>query len=172
MMVLWLMAAASAAPEMIPAEVFDAVKNASTPTADDVSLPMQDGSTFHLTDAKGHDLVVAFWASWCAPCRHELPALSKWAKANPDVRIVAVNVDRDRKDADRFVSAVRFDLPVGYDPDAKQLGRYGVTSMPTMFLFDENGVFQWSHTGFSAERQFQELDRALRGPEPTKAGAK
>jgi thiol-disulfide isomerase/thioredoxin len=161
MIVLWCAAAAWAAPEMIPAEVFDAIKNEQAPAIDDVEIPMHDGSTFHLADAKGQKLVVAFWASWCAPCRHELPALSKWAKANPYVRVVAVNVDRDRADAERFLQSVRFDLPVGYDPDAKQLGRYGVTSMPTMFLFDEAGAFLWRHTGFNDKKGFQELDRQL-----------
>ena len=132
-------------------------------------LAMHDGSTFHLSGEKGHQVVVAFWASWCSPCRRELPALAKWAKANPDVHIVAVNVDRNRADADRFLSSVHFDLPVGYDADAKELGRYGVTSMPTMFLFDEKGALAWKHTGFNEERGFQELEAALHGAKPTGA---
>jgi thiol-disulfide isomerase/thioredoxin len=127
---------------------------------------MHDGSTFHLSGEKGHQVVVAFWASWCSPCRRELPALAKWAKTNPDVHIVAVNVDRNRADADRFLSSVHFDLPVGYDPDAKELGRYGVTSMPTMFLFDDKGALAWKHTGFNEDRGFQELVDALRGAKP------
>ncbi len=163
MILLWWLMAAQAAPEMIPAELFDALKNESAEPGADIVLPMHDGSTFRLSGEKGHQVVVAFWASWCSPCRHELPALAKWAKANTDVRIVAVNVDRNRADADRFLSSVRFDLPVSYDPDAKELGRYGVTSMPTMFLFDERGVLAWKHSGFNEDRGFQELEEALRG---------
>jgi thiol-disulfide isomerase/thioredoxin len=160
MIVLWTVAAAWAAPEMIPAELFDALKNGA-PAATDITLPMKDGSTFHLADARGQDVVIAFWASWCSPCRHELPALAKWSKTHPEVRIVAVTVDRDRAQADQFLSSVRFDLPVAYDPDAKELGRYGVTAMPTMFVFDEKGAFLWSHAGFNETRGFQDLERAL-----------
>jgi thiol-disulfide isomerase/thioredoxin len=165
MILLCSLIAAQAAPEMIPEDLFEALKNESVESGD-IVLPLHDGSTFHLSGEKGHQVVVAFWASWCSPCRHELPALAKWAKANPDVRIVAVNVDRNRADADRFLSSVRFDLPVGYDPDAKELGRYGVTSMPTMFLFDEKGALSWKHTGFNEDRGFQELEEALHGTKP------
>jgi thiol-disulfide isomerase/thioredoxin len=162
MILLCVLVAAQATPEMIPEDLFETLENESAAPGD-IVLPMHDGSTFHLSGEKGHKVIVAFWASWCSPCRHELPALAKWAKTNPDVRIVAVNVDRNRADADRFLSSVHFDLPVGYDPDAKELGRYGVTSMPTMFLFDEKGALAWKHTGFSEERGFQELEEALHG---------
>ena len=165
MILLCSLIAAHAAPEMIPEDLFETLKNGSVEPAD-IVLPMHDGSTFHLSGEKGHQVVVAFWASWCSPCRRELPALAKWAKANPNVHIVAVNVDRSRADADRFLSSVRFDLPVGYDPDAKELGRYGVTSMPTMFLFDQSGALAWKHTGFNEERGFQELEEALHGDKP------
>jgi thiol-disulfide isomerase/thioredoxin len=163
-MILWWAAAAWAAPEMIPADVFDAAKNGARSTPGDVTIPMHDGTTFHLADAKGQWVIVAFWASWCGPCRHELPALATWSKANPDVRVVAVSVDRAQADADKFLSSVHFDLPVGYDPDAKQLGHYGVSSMPTMFLFDKTGKMSWSHTGYSEEHGFDELEAALGHP--------
>ena len=166
MILLCSLVAAHAAPEMIPEDLFDALKNESGEPGADIVLAMHDGSTFHLSGERGHPVVVAFWASWCSPCRRELPALAKWAKANPDVHIVAVNVDRNRVDADRFLSSVRFDLPVGYDPDAKELGRHGVTSMPTMFLFDPSGALAWKHTGFNEERGFQELEEALHGDKP------
>ena len=77
------------------------------------------------------------------------------------MKVVAVNVDRERPPAEKFLSRVRFDLPVAFDPDAVQLGRYGVISMPTMFLFDGSGNLAWQHTGYSKERGFTELDKAL-----------
>lgn len=160
---LLLLGVALAAPEMIPEDVF---KSMSAPRQGDVStleLPLDGGGTFRMADQQGKPVLLSFWASWCAPCRRELPALSEWAKSHPDVSIVAVNVDREQTEAHKFLEAVHFDLPVAFDPDAAHLGKYGVTSMPTMFLFDKKGQLSWRHTGFSQEKGFVELDAAIGG---------
>jgi thiol-disulfide isomerase/thioredoxin len=149
---------------MIPAELFAAVK-AATPTASALAVPfpLRDGGTFSLGAERGHPVLLSFWASWCAPCRRELPALAKWATAHPEVKIIAVNVDRTRPEADRFLTAVSFDLPVAFDPDARVLGAYGAISMPTMFLFDGQGELVWRHAGYSEQKGFTELEAALGG---------
>lgn len=152
----------NAAPEMIPIEVFEAARQAA-PSGAPIELALRDGGTFRLADQQGSPVILAFWASWCAPCRVELPALSAWSKSHPEVKVVAVNVDRGRPPADRFLASVHFDLPVAFDPDAKHLGQYGVSSMPTMFLFDGRGRMAWQHTGYSRETGFAELDAALAG---------
>lgn len=164
MIVPLLLSAAWAAPEMIPLEVFRAATTTEVDSATtDVEIPLRDGGTFTLSEHRGRPVLLTFWASWCGPCRLELPALTEWSAAHPDVAVYAVSVDRDRKDAERFIQQVRFDLPVAFDPDSKHLGRYGVTSMPTMFLFDAEGELAWRHTGYSRERGFTELDAALGG---------
>lgn len=161
MLLFLLSRPANAAPEMIPVEVFEAARAPAVREA--IELPLKDGGTFRLAEQAGSKVILAFWASWCAPCRLELPALSVWSKEHPDVRVVAVNVDRARPPADRFLNAVKFDLPVAFDPDANHLGQYGVSSMPTMFLFDRTGTLAWQHTGYSQETGFSELDAALGG---------
>ncbi len=160
---MWILftATALAAPEMIPVEVFEAAKSAGLDEhATDVEIPLRDGGTFRLSEHAGRPVLLAFWASWCGPCRLELPALSEWGSAHPDVAIYAVSVDKQRADAERFMKSVAFDLPVAFDPEARHLGRYGVISMPTMFLFDGEGSLAWQHTGYSRERGFTELDAA------------
>ncbi|MFZ5476663.1 MAG: TlpA family protein disulfide reductase [Myxococcota bacterium] len=157
-----LVAAAHAAPEMIPLDVFQQA-TAEVDVAPDIEIELREGGTFRLADQRGKRVLLSFWASWCAPCRKELPALSEFAKQHPDVVILAVNVDRNRKDAQGFLDKVHFDLPVAFDPDAKNLGKYGVISMPTMFLFDRKGALAWRHTGFSEEKGFTELEAALGG---------
>jgi thiol-disulfide isomerase/thioredoxin len=160
----WWLGAAWATPEMIPLEVFEAAKDAH-PDAEAVAIeiPLRDGGTFRLADHRGRPVVLAFWASWCGPCRAELPALSDWSEEHPEVDVLAVNVDRQRQPAERFMSSVRFDLPVAFDPDAEHLGRYGVQSMPTTFLFDRAGALAWQHTGYSQQKGFTELEAALGG---------
>jgi thiol-disulfide isomerase/thioredoxin len=154
--------AALAAPEMIPADVFEAAKSAPAPSGPvDFTMPLRGGGTFTSAEHRGKPVLLTFWASWCGPCRLELPALSTWAQSHPDVTVLAVNVDRAQPLAERFLQSVQFSLPVAFDPDAKQLGQYGVTSMPTMFLFDRTGAMAWQHTGYSQERGFSELDAAI-----------
>lgn len=160
-MLLLLAPLALAAPEMIPEEAWKAATETPEAAAADFEIPLQDGGTFVMAEQKGKPVLLSFWASWCGPCRRELPALSTWAADNPHVAVLAVNVDRTRDSAQRFLKAVHFGLPVAYDPDAAHLGQYGVTSMPTMFLFDGKGNLAWRHTGYSEERGFSELDAAL-----------
>jgi thiol-disulfide isomerase/thioredoxin len=155
---------ALAEPEMIPLEVFEQARS-RTPGAEAsaVEIPLRDGGTFQLAQHQGSPVLLTFWASWCGPCRLELPALSAWSQQHPEVHVVAVNVDRTRPPAERFLQSVRVGLPVAFDPEAKHLGQYGAISMPTMFLFDGRGQLAWQHTGYSQEKGFAELEQALLG---------
>jgi len=152
---------ALAEPEMIPMEVFQPPAAVDAPT--NVALTLKDGGEFRMEEHRGSPVLLTFWASWCSPCRRELPALGAFAKQNPGLYILAVNVDRTRPDAEQFLSRIRFDLPVAFDPDSRFLGAYGVTSMPTMMLYDSSGQLAWQHTGYSEEKGFEELTAALRG---------
>ncbi|MCB9662735.1 MAG: TlpA family protein disulfide reductase [Alphaproteobacteria bacterium] len=154
-----VLSAAQAAPEMIPLEEVDLVGR----TAPELSLPLRGGGSFDLAQARGKPVVLSFWASWCGPCRQELPALSDLASRRDDVTIVAVNVDRESKDAERFLSQVRVDLPVALDPEATALGAYEVASMPTTFVVDRNGTLKWRKVGYSSDNGLDELIAVLDG---------
>lgn len=155
-------AAAPRGPEMIPIEALDLLNK----PAPEFDLKTLDGGSFKLADQRGKPLVLSFWASWCGPCRQELPALSELQKQRSDVKIVAVNVDRDPKMAEKFLAQVKVELPIIWDPDSVALGQYEVLSMPTMFLLDKNLVVRFRKTGFSQERGLVELIAALDGKPP------
>lgn len=150
--------AARAAPEMVPLDAFNA---AADPVVKDFELPLLAGGSFHLAEHKGKPVVLSFWASWCGPCRKELPALSAFAGTHPELTFIAVNVDRDRAAADKFLGSVAVNLPIAFDPDAKALGSYGVTSMPTLFVIDRKGQLHWRHAGYGEEKGLTELEAAL-----------
>jgi thiol-disulfide isomerase/thioredoxin len=159
MSLIWMaMATAVAAgPEMIPEADADLVGR----TAPAFEAPLLRGGEFDLEDARGKPVVLSFWASWCGPCRLELPALDALQQARPDIAIYAVNVDRERGAAERFLRSVPISLPVVWDNTALALGQYDVTSMPTMFLLDANGTIKLRKTGFSKENGLKELEAAL-----------
>jgi len=150
---------AHAAPELIPEEAMANVLIGRT--APDFEAQQADGSPFTLSDTRGQPVLLTFWASWCGPCRAELPDLATYQKEHPELAVFAVNVDRERRQADVFLRQVPFDLPIVWDNNSEAMGQYDVLSMPTMFLLDANGTLKWRKTGYSRQNGFTELDAAL-----------
>jgi cytochrome c biogenesis protein CcmG/thiol:disulfide interchange protein DsbE len=122
---------------------------------------LEGAAPFRLSELRGKPVIVAFWASWCSPCRYELPALSAFMRGRRDVEAIAVNVDRTREEALAFLARTPLELPVVLDSQAVSLGRYGVSSMPTTFLVDSHGTVKWKRVGFNREHGIQELAEAL-----------
>ena len=156
---LLLSTPALAGPEMIPLEVVEVIGRTAPP----IKLSTLDGRDFDLEAYRGKPVVLAFWASWCTPCRKELPALDAMAKRRDDVHVFAVNVDRVRGKAERFLRDVPVDMPVVWDNEAVVMGQLDVTSMPTTFVVDSQGTLKWSKTGFSTETGLTELEATLDG---------
>ena len=156
---LWLLLAqlAFAAPEMIPEEDTNLVGR----TAPEIEAPMIGGD-FRLSDHRGKPVVLSFWASWCGPCRQELPALDELQKSRPDIAVFAVNVDREKGKAMNFLKQVKIDLPVVWDHDSIALGAYQVLSMPTVIVVDGKGTVKLVKVGFSRERKLSEIEAVLK----------
>lgn len=159
MALLWFLAAtlSVAAPEMIPEDAVQVIGR----TAPEMVLPTLDGGDFDLAEHRGKPVVLAFWASWCGPCRRELPALDTFAKERGDIAVFAVNVDRERRLAQRFMERTPFDLPVVWDNESLIMGQLDVVSMPSLFLIDARGTIKWRKAGFNADEPFSELKKAL-----------
>jgi cytochrome c biogenesis protein CcmG/thiol:disulfide interchange protein DsbE len=158
---LWLAlwSLASAAPEMIPEQDVDVVGR----TAPTMQLRTLDGADFDLQALRGKPVVLSFWASWCTPCRQELPALDKLAAERTDIHVYAVNVDKQRHLAQKFLEKVPLDMPVVWDNESVAMGQYDVVSMPTMFVIDANGTVKWRKSGYSTKKGLAEVETALDG---------
>ena len=114
----------------------------------------KSGKAMTLSQFKGKVVVLTFGASWCAPCKKELPAFDKLAidlvrnKKLP-VRFVAINVDSELAAGKRFVGGLGLDcIFTGYDPRSKTAVVYGPAAMPTTFIIDKKGIVRHVHKGF------------------------
>lgn len=103
-----------------------------------------------LAALKGQVVYVDFWAAWCAPCRESFPWMNRMqAEFGRDgLIIIAVNVDRDRADAERFLHDHPAQFRILYDPQGQLPEKFGVRVMPTSFLIDRNGSVSARHEGF------------------------
>jgi peroxiredoxin len=121
--------------------------------APEFSATTLDGQTVSLADFRGKKkVVVSFWASWCGPCRLEMPALIQFYKKNhtasSDFELLAVSIDEDTKEATDFASAQKLNFPVLLDPTQKVANAYNVDGIPTMFVIDKEGKIIYGKIGY------------------------
>ena len=102
----------------------------------------------------GRVVYLDFWASWCVPCRQSFAWMMEQQAqlAEQGLTIVTVNVDRDRKAADRFLAKLKCELPVIYDPDGKIAAAYQLEAMPSSFIYGRDGTLRASLIGFEPEK--------------------
>ena len=99
-----------------------------------------DGERVRLADFEGRPLVVNFWASWCVPCRKEMPALQAAAeRLDGEVAFVGINHQDGRSPAAEFEHDVGVRYPSGYDPGGAVARDFGVVGLPTTVLVDARG---------------------------------
>jgi thiol-disulfide isomerase/thioredoxin len=125
-----------------------------------------DGKPVALAELRGAPVLLNVWATWCEPCRHELPALNALRDrfASRGLRVIAASVDRERSREQIAGLARRLgrDLEVWHDPDDRASVAFGVTTLPTTLLFDADGVLAWRRDGAVAAGDHA-LERAIEG---------
>lgn len=128
-------------------------------------LPTRDGKTLGTATLRGRIVLINFWASWCGPCRTEMPVLNQLAKqyAARGVTIVGVNVEPERQPALEWLKTTPVNFPVLFDADSKVSTAYQVTGMPTTVILDRKGVVRYVHKSYApgAENEYLDQIRAL-----------
>jgi thiol-disulfide isomerase/thioredoxin len=94
-----------------------------------------DGGTFRVRDARGHMLFLDFYASWCEPCKVELPLVEAWAKNHPDVLVVPVDVGEPRPVVEAFARKMGL-RGVAYDPRDTAYVMWSLQGYPTVVVID------------------------------------
>lgn len=126
--------------------------------APDFALTDLNGHEWRLVELRGAWVVLSFWATWCVPCRVELPALQDFAARHPEVIVLAIN----HREADSTVRAFALEhdlrMAIPLDPSSNLLAAYQVVGLPYTVLVDAAGSIAWRQFGPVA---LEALDAAL-----------
>jgi peroxiredoxin len=133
--------------------------------APDFTLPARAGPEVSLSGLKGQVVLINFWATWCGPCRREMPLLDQLYQRYKGLgfAMLGVNVEEDSTLADRFLKDTPVSFPVLLDRQNAVSKLYDVTAMPSTVLVDREGRVRYVHYGYQPgiENQYQDEIRSL-----------
>jgi thiol-disulfide isomerase/thioredoxin len=133
--------------------------------APDFTLNSHSGNNLRLSEFRGEVVMINFWASWCGPCRQEMPLLEElYTQYNPmGFTILGVNVEEDSSKAKQLLKDIPVSFPVLFDNQSKVSKLYDVVAMPSTILVDRDGNVRYLHHGYKPgyEQAYQEQVRAL-----------
>ena len=140
--------------EMMPSET------AGENMAPDFTVTDADGNEVKLSDFRGQGVVLNFWASWCGPCKSEMPHFqAAYEEYGDELHFLMVNMSTNfgdsRADADGFLIDGGYSFPVYYDTGAECAYGYGVTGIPMTFFIDKDGNIVSGKTGMISEADLQ-----------------
>ena len=139
--------------------------------APDFALKDADGKVVHLSDYRGKVVLLDFWATWCGPCKIEIPWFMDMQRQNKDrgFEVVGVAMDDEGWEAVKpFVSkiGVNYRVVIGNDTTAQLYG--GVDALPTTFLIDRTGRIAAVHIGLTSKKDFEDgVEQLLQTPAPS-----
>jgi len=124
-------------------------------------LNSNNGKPLSLADLKGRIVLVNFWASWCGPCRKEMPLLEQLNRQyrTKGVTLMGVNVEPDSAAATDWLKATPVSFPILFDVDSKVSKLYQVEGMPNTVILDRKGNVRYIHRGYSAGAESEYLDQ-------------
>jgi len=140
---------------------------AATPgsAAPDFSLAARDGGKVRLADLKGQVVMINFWATWCGPCRQEMPLLAQLnTKYEPlGFTLLGVNVEPDSAAAVTWLKGMPVSFPILFDTDSTVAGSFGVEGMPSTVFVDRKGQVRYVHQGYKPgdEARYADMIRSL-----------
>ncbi len=118
--------------------------------APDFTLRSNTGKNLKLSDFRGQVVLLNFWASWCGPCRQEMPLLEKLYQRYRKLgfTILGVNVEEDSRQAKRMLKEIRVSFPILFDTQSKVSELYHVSAMPSTVIIDRDGNMRYLHKGY------------------------
>ena len=112
-----------------------------------IQLQALDGSAASLSAVHGRPVIVNFWATWCEPCKQEMPALQAEAASHPDLVVLGIDNVESAVKVKPFVDQLGIRFPILLDEDGTAMERYQVTGLPTSFFIDRTGTLRSLYRG-------------------------
>ena len=138
---------------------------ASDQPAPGFALPDSNGSLTSLDDYSGQVVVINFWASWCGPCREEMPLLNELHARYESLgfTMLGINVEEDSSAADDFLKSTPVTFPILYDRENAVSKLYDVIAMPSTVVIGRDGTVRYIHHGYESgdENAYQDYIRQL-----------
>jgi len=106
----------------------------------------EKGEEVKLASLQGKPVILHFWASWCPPCRTEMPAMDKWVKAHPDVNVVMISLDSNQAYAQEFYADKGIQAPLHMGA-MRDTSRLGVRGLPSTIIINAQGEVTKRHMG-------------------------
>ena len=162
---LLVMGAAIIAAALLHAFAGTAARAAQPAPAPDFVLPAMDGTELRLSELKGQVVMVNFWATWCGPCRQEMPLLQQLQlKYEPlGFTLVGINVEPDSAGARTWLQKAPVTFPILFDRQNQVAERFGVQGMPSSVFIDRAGNVRHVHRGYQPgdESKYADMVRSL-----------
>jgi peroxiredoxin len=118
--------------------------------APDFTLKSITGENLKLSEYRGEVVMINFWASWCAPCRQEMPLLDSLYQKYKDLgfTLLGINLDEKSAQAEKLLKEIPVNFPILLDPKSEISRLYKVSAMPTTILVDRDGNMRFLHKGY------------------------
>jgi thiol-disulfide isomerase/thioredoxin len=132
--------------------------------APNFTLQGLNGAPVALNDLRGHPVMLNFWASWCPPCRAEMPDLVKASREYRDrgLVVLAVNFGEDQDTVQHYANVLGMDFPIVLDRESAVSNRYNLTGLPTSYFIDGEGTVRDLNSGPLTEKALRiKLDKLL-----------
>ncbi|MCC6456571.1 MAG: TlpA family protein disulfide reductase [Caldilineaceae bacterium] len=120
-------------------------------------LQLSDDQGLYLSDLAGHPILINFWATWCGPCRLEMPEIVSHANNDSDLVVLAINVQEQQEPIAAFAGDFNMTMPVVRDVDADIRDLYKVGGMPTSVFIDRQGKVVTYWMGVMSPNKLEEL---------------
>jgi peroxiredoxin len=134
-------------------------------TAPDFTLKSLEGSNLRLEEYRGQVVLINFWASWCGPCRQEMPLLDRLHHRYEDTgfAVLGVNVEGEVEPAQEIVDKTNVTFPILIDESQKVSEMYNLQAMPSTVVVDRDGVVRYIHLGYKPgdEAKYVEVVKKL-----------
>lgn len=107
--------------------------------APDFELESIAGGKTKLSDFKGKAVILNFWASWCPPCKEEMPLFENIYRSDSNIAVIGVNLQENRKNVADFIKKFDISFPILLDPNSEVKGLYNVFTQPVTYFIDKDG---------------------------------